>query len=224
MCTPITGAELAAATSSYARLLGRGATGEVFEGALRGAPIAVKRLKAPADASPAILDALRRRFRAELTTLSAFRHPRIVRLLHACEDTGDAAHPLALVFELLAGGSLADWLRSPVGAPAKRGALTPLQRIDAALGVAHGLKYLHGLREPGEGGAQAPVVHRDVKSANVGFALAGGGGELYAKVIDCVSSPQLGGALAKPPPSAPPPKPPASSSHPHPPPSHAPTP
>ena len=217
MCTPITGAELAAATSGYAAgaLLGRGATGEVFSGALRGAPIAVKRLKAPADASPAVLAALRRRFRAELLTLSTFQHPRIVRLLHACEDTGDAAHPLALAFELLAGGSLADWLRGADGRAGARGALSPLQRIDAALGVAHGLKYLHGLREPGEGGAQAPVVHRDVKSANVGFALAGGGGELYAKVIDCVSS-LLQSDLPSPS-STPPPLHPSLTCAPHPP-------
>jgi serine/threonine protein kinase len=144
-----------------------------------------------ADASPAVLAALRRRFRAELLTLSTFQHPRIVRLLHACEDTGDAAHPLALAFELLAGGSLADWLRGADGRAGARGALSPLQRIDAALGVAHGLKYLHGLREASEGAGGAPVVHRDVKSANVGFSLLGGGGagdELYAKLIDCVSS------------------------------------
>ena len=204
MCTPITAAELALATSHYATLLGSGATGAVYSGAHRGAPLAVKLLAAPPDAPPSHLAALRSRFRAELLTLSSFRHPRIVTLLHACEDTGDAARPLALAFELLAGGSLADWLRGADGAASARGALSPLQRCDAALGIAHGLKYLHGLREPGEGGAQAPVVHRDVKSANVGFAMLGaaaaaGGGagqELYAKLIDCGLAKALRGPAA----------------------------
>jgi hypothetical protein len=199
MCTPIFAVDLVVATNNYATLLGRGVTCEVFSGVLSGTPIAVKRLCAPPDASPQMLDGLRRRFRAELITLSSFQHPRIVRLLHACEDTGDAAHPLALAFELLAGGSLADWLRDEHGRAGARGTLSPLQRVDAALGVAHGLKYLHGLREAGEAGGQAPVVHRDVKSANVGFALcggggAGGGGELYAKVIDCGLAKALRGA------------------------------
>jgi hypothetical protein len=196
MSTPISSAALTAATNSYTTLLGAGATGEVFQGrALDGTPLAVKRLKAPKGAPPELLEALRARFRAELATLAAFRHPRIVRLLHTCEATGDDTHPFALVLELLEGGSLADWLRGPQGEAPPRGTLTPLQRVDAALGVAHGLKYLHGLREAGEeGGGGAPVVHRDVKSANVGFARlapaaggggGGGGGELYAKVIDC---------------------------------------
>ena len=99
------------------------------------------------------IEALLEVLAAELEVLGKFSHPRIVRLLHACEDTGDAAHPCALAFELLEGGSLADWLRGPGGEAAPRGALTPLQRVDAALGIAHGLKYLHGLREAGEEGA-----------------------------------------------------------------------
>ena len=202
MSTPISSAALTAATNSYTTLLGAGATGEVFQGrALDGTPLAVKRLKAPKGAPPELLEALRARFRAELATLSAFRHPRIVRLLHTCEATGEPEHPFVLVFELLEGGSLADRLRDKNGGAARRGpALTALQRVDAALGVAHGLKYLHGLREAGEGAGGAPVVHRDVKSANVGFSLIGGGAgagsELYAKLIDCVSdSPRFFSAL-----------------------------
>jgi serine/threonine protein kinase len=197
MCTPIGALDLVVATDNYKTLLGRGATGEVYLGKLHDVPIAVKRLRAPEGASAVVLEALRRRFRAELATLTAFQHPRIVRLLHTCEATGEPEHPFVLVFELLEGGSLADRLRDKDGGAAKRGpALSALQRVDAALGIAHGLKYLHGLREAGEGGGGAPVVHRDVKSANVGFSLlsgggAGGGGadgELYAKLIDCVSS------------------------------------
>ena len=194
MCTLIGAMDILVATENYKTLLGRGATGEVYLGALHGAPIAAKRLRAPAGASAEVLAALTRRFRAELATLSSFQHPRIVRLLHTCEATGEPEHPFVLVFELLEGGSLADRLRGADGGAAKRGpALTALQRVDAALGIAHGLKYLHGLRDAGEGAGGAPVVHRDVKSANVGFSLqsgGGAGGELYAKLIDCVSGSQ----------------------------------
>ena len=124
MCTPITSAALSACTNSYSTKLGEGATGEVFSGVIHGVPVAVKRLKAPGDASSEVLSSLRRRVRAELGTLSAFQHPRIVQLLHSCEDTGDRSHPFALAFELLEQGSLAEWLRSGKGEPAKRGSLS----------------------------------------------------------------------------------------------------
>jgi serine/threonine protein kinase len=155
----------------------------------------------PAGAAPAARASLARRFRAELQTLSAYRHPRIVRLLHSAVEAGvdgapaaGGARPVALVLELLEDGSLADWLRGPAGEAARRSnadgsPLSAAQRIDIALGVASGLSYLHGLREEGEGGGDAPtqpVVHRDVKSANVGLTRPPhNGGQLYAKLLDC---------------------------------------
>jgi hypothetical protein len=71
-CTPIPAAHLARVTSQWSEKLGEGATGEVFRGALEGAPIAVKRLRLPPDASPLVLAMLQKRFRAELGTLSSF--------------------------------------------------------------------------------------------------------------------------------------------------------
>ena len=77
-------------------------------------------------------------------------------------------------FELLEKGSLADWLRGPEGMPSARAPpLSPLARVDIALDAAVGLAYLHGLRV-GTGDAaaaapqhQQPVLHRDVKFANI---------------------------------------------------------
>ena len=134
--------------------------------------------------TPAAKAALVRAFDAELATLSAYRHVRIVRLLaYAKDEDPGSRHPFVLAFELLEEGSLADHLRGAAGQPPQRKpALTPLERVDIALGVAAGLAYLHGLREPGEGEGHpaAPVLHRDIKSANVGLT---GDGE--AKLLDC---------------------------------------
>lgn len=181
-------ATLTAATRAFSVQLGAGATGEVYEGELDGAPVAVKRLRLPAGASREAREELSRRFRAELRVLSVYRHARVVRLLGSAEDDApNAAHPFALVFELLDGGSLADWLRGPAGEPAKREPpLSALARVDIALGTAAGLAFLHGMRDDdgGGGGDAAPVLHRDVKAANVGLVLRAGG-DPYAKLLDC---------------------------------------
>ena len=202
--------DLAAATRGWSReaLVGKGATGEVFRGELDGIPIAVKRLQVPQGADLKSRADLGRRFAAELSVLSAYRHARLVRLLGwAKEKVADAEHPFALAFELLEGGSVADWLLGPSGEPAKRSPSLPsLARVDIALGAAAGLAYLHGFRDEAAEGAgagagaaaaavatigggaspEAAVMHRDVKSANIGLSVVGSGeGALYAKLLDC---------------------------------------
>jgi serine/threonine protein kinase len=125
-----------------------------------------------------------------------------VRLLcYAIDEDPAARHPFVLAFELLEEGSLADHLRGPGGEAPRAAPLTPLERIDAALGAAAGLAHLHGLREavePGAAGAaaQAPLLHRDVKSANIGLTRVGGA--LYAKVLDCGLARALKGGPAGP--------------------------
>ena len=187
-------AALAHATANFSsgRKLGEGATGEVFRGELNGALVAVKCLKLPAGAPAAVKASAARRFFAEYGVAMNYKSPRIVQLVGWAEnEDAAAAYPYALVFELLEGGSLVDWLNGPNGEPAVRGGggggakpLTPLARVHIALGVAAGLSFLHGQREPGEGeGPAQPVLHRDVKSANVGLALTRQG-ELYAKLLD----------------------------------------
>ena len=189
----ITFAQLAEATEGFSNKIGDGATGEVYSGTLGGVPVAVKRLRLPEGATPEQQQQLRRQYRAEVDVLSRYRHGRIVRLLGFAEaPAGDAgAHPFALVFEFLDGGSLADWLRSPTGSPPARprtGELpvSALARIDIALGAAAGLAFLHGNRVlgDGEGAPEEPVMHRDVKSANIGLAVQRGGA-LFSKLVDC---------------------------------------
>ena len=181
---------IAAATQhfSHACKIGEGATGEVFRGKLGEVDVAVKRLKVPDGANAAMRAHILRIFRAELSVLEKYRHARMVRLLHYAEDDDPrCSHPFVLIYELLEEGSLADWLRSPERRPAAKGRLlTAVERVDIALGVAHGLGFLHGLREEGEacpGSPQQPALHRDVKSANVGLARIGG--QFQSKLLDC---------------------------------------
>jgi hypothetical protein len=172
-------AELAASAGGFsaAARIGEGATGEVFRGTFEGAPVAIKVLKLPTTATPEARAALRRRFRAELDTLGAVQHRRIVHLLAYGEDNAPAAKaPFALVFELLEEGSLGDWLCGPDGAPPVRGAaLSPAERVEALAGAATGLYHLHGLAPP--------IMHRDVKSANIGLTRMSGA--LFSKLFDC---------------------------------------
>jgi serine/threonine protein kinase len=181
-------AMLTDSTHAFSTKLGEGATGAVYRGEIRGEPVAIKRLKLAMGATPENRATLEKAFRAELTILSTFRHPRLVRLDSFAIDTEPASqHPFALVFELLTEGSLADHLRGSSGAPAEKAVLSALERIDCALGAAAGIAYLHGLRDAGDGaGAQAgaPTLHRDIKSANIGLTR-NGGGALHSKVLDC---------------------------------------
>lgn len=220
-----------AATENFAeaRLIGSGATGDVYSGQIEDQAVAVKLLNLPEVAAPTAKAALQRTFHRELAVLSSYRNPRLVRLQHFAQDTAaESRHPFALVFELLEGGSLADWLRCPSGEPARRTRagglpLTALQRIDIALGAASGVAFLHGQREvdneddaaPAAGGAggprasrpaaasdpgaegAAPVLHRDIKSANIGLAILRDG-TIYSKLLDCGLAKALRGPGAAP--------------------------
>jgi serine/threonine protein kinase len=138
-------------------------------------------------------------FAAEVATLTRFRHRGVVRLLgYAFESASTTAglpasssSRLALVYEFCEGGSLYDRLfERPPWVPQ----LTPLQRIDVAVGVGRALAFLHGLpaeeAHAGDGGGgmgAAPlpfgvpaVLHRDVKSANIGLTA-----DLQPKLLDC---------------------------------------
>jgi len=90
---------------------------------------------------------------------------------------------LQLVFELCAKGSMRSLLHSPAELPWA-------QRLHFAIGIAKGMKYLHGL----------DLVHRDLKSDNVLVSHSGaeehgaeehgaGRGTLHAKVAPPVRTP-----------------------------------
>ena len=97
----ITYGELSAATDDWAPALrlGEGGFGEVFEGRLRGTPVAIKRSTLPeAQRAQALAE-----FMAEANAMSKCRHANLLPLLGACIGHGA---PLCLVFPYMAGGSL----------------------------------------------------------------------------------------------------------------------
>ncbi|TVU19218.1 hypothetical protein EJB05_35356, partial [Eragrostis curvula] len=139
-------AELEAATSHFAdaALLGRGSHGAVYKAVLpSGRAVAVKR------PSPR-----RAEVDNEIRILSSVRGPRLVNLLgYSDPGPAPAAAGRLLVVEYMPNGTLYDLLHSsprPPGWP---------RRLRLALQTARALRALHD--------ADPPVIHRDVKSANV---------------------------------------------------------
>ncbi|MBI5202835.1 MAG: protein kinase [Elusimicrobia bacterium] len=130
--------------------IGRGGMGEVFEGVdlTLDRPVAIKRLREELSTDPRE----RRRFIKEARTVAALKHPRIVEIHHAFEDSGE----LYLVFERITGRPLSDVM-------SERGALPPSEALEVARQVADALDYAHG----------AGVVHRDLKPSNIMIAPAG---------------------------------------------------
>ncbi len=130
-------------------LLGRGASGEVWRAVPRrgGDPVAVKVLVAG--------DPDRQAREAEL--LGELDHPHLVRLVEVVHQPrrGGRAR-VALVLELLAGGSLAALL-------ARRGRLRPGEVVTAVSPVAAALAHAHA----------AGVVHGDLSPGNVVFTAEG---------------------------------------------------
>jgi serine/threonine protein kinase len=137
-------AELEAATSHFAEaaLLGRGSHGAVYKAVLpSGRAVAVKR---PSPRRPEVDN--------EIRILSSVRGPRLVNLL-GFSDPGTGPAARLLVVEYMPNGTLYDLLHSnprPPGWP---------RRLRLALQTARALRALHD--------ADPPVIHRDVKSANV---------------------------------------------------------
>jgi serine/threonine-protein kinase len=134
------------------RLLGAGAIGRVYEAfdSLLGAPVALKLLAVGGGAGGDPERQAYLRFVREAEAAGRLRHPNIVALADAQPAAG------LFVFELLAGGTLAERLSASGPLPlaaARRLALDLL----AALGAAH----------------ERGIVHRDVKPPNILYDAAG---------------------------------------------------
>lgn len=140
-----------AGTSDFSetRKLGAGGFGSVYLCFIDGCKTAVKRLH---DSGAAIEGMSEMQFKNELQLLEDISHPNLLPLLGYSTD----GPYLCLVYEFMPNGSLQDALECKDN----RRVLEWQERVDIALGTARGLEYLHTIKEK-------PLIHRDVKSANV---------------------------------------------------------
>jgi tRNA A-37 threonylcarbamoyl transferase component Bud32/tetratricopeptide (TPR) repeat protein len=126
--------------------IGRGGMGIVYRARQRALSrdVAFKMLRADGDLSA-------RRFIAEAEAVAAIAHPHVVRVYEFGEEGGRAF----MTFELCAGGSLSDRLRSGRMRPADAAAL--LEKLARGVSAAH----------------DQGIVHRDLKPSNVLFDAGG---------------------------------------------------
>lgn len=129
---------------SEERIIGSGGFGIVYKGELKGTEVAIKRLKGLNNISQVT---------NELMVLNRYRIDNIVPLYGISKDGPDAC----IVYQYMPNGSLEDRLLCK--GPDKT-VLTWEQRGNIGEGIAKGLNYLHTLKGK-------PLVHGDVKSANV---------------------------------------------------------
>ncbi|KAJ3426525.1 serine/threonine-protein kinase tnni3k-related [Anaeramoeba flamelloides] len=133
--------------------LGKGGFKRVFKGYWLGAPVAISELLAYKN----FKESEKQEFLIELSNLTDFHHPNIVRFFGATHNQGN----LQIVCEYCKNGDLFYYSR--------KNELTMLRRVQLALEVARGLHYLHN----------KDMAHLDLKSKNVLIDSSG-----VAKLID----------------------------------------
>ncbi|KAK6154996.1 hypothetical protein DH2020_009244 [Rehmannia glutinosa] len=151
LCRRFSLAEIQLATRNFsvALLIGRGGFGKVYKGLIdRGQKaVAVKRLRSNSNQGA-------HEFLMEIETLSELRHVNLVSLIGYCNEHRE----MILVYDYMAGGTLADQIYK---LPRESNNCPPLrwkQRLNICIGAGRGLDYLH----TGHG-----VIHRDVKTSNI---------------------------------------------------------
>ncbi|XWS16271.1 hypothetical protein CRYUN_Cryun34aG0070800 [Craigia yunnanensis] len=132
-------------TGNFRTIVGEGGFGKVYLGTLNdNTAVAVKLL------SPSSKQGFKE-FRAEAQLLMIVHHRNLVSLIGYCDENGN----MALIYEYMENGNLRQHLSEK-----NKNVLKWKERLQIAIDAAHGLEYLHN-------GCKPPIVHRDLKSANI---------------------------------------------------------
>ncbi|XP_074287449.1 calcium/calmodulin-regulated receptor-like kinase 2 [Silene latifolia] len=132
------------ATQNFTTLLGEGSFGPVYKASMPvGGVVAVKVLASSSRQGE-------KEFQTEVSLLGRLHHRNLVNLVGYCVEKGQ----YMLIYEYMSNGSLDRFIYS------EEDNLNWDERLQIALDISHGIEYLHE-------GAVPPVVHRDLKSANI---------------------------------------------------------
>ncbi len=143
------------------RIIGRGGMGVVWEARreVLDRAVALKIIDPPQHGAPVA----RLRALAEARAVGKLRHPNVIDVI----DVGELPEGrLFIVFELLSGPTLADYLE-------QHGRLAPRVAVRVCIEICHGLASAHA----------AGIVHRDLKPQNV-LLHQGAGGGTTVKLLD----------------------------------------
>ncbi|KAI9160004.1 hypothetical protein LWI28_004159 [Acer negundo] len=142
---PFTYTEIVNMTDNFHKVLGKGAVGTVYQGNLiDGRQVAVKMLSLSSAQGT-------KQFRTEAQLLMRVHHRNLASFIGYCNDGTN----LGIIYEYMAGGNLEQYLQDK-----SKEALSWKERIHIAVDAAQGLEYLHC-------GCKPPIIHRDVKTANI---------------------------------------------------------
>ncbi|CAL0317346.1 unnamed protein product [Lupinus luteus] len=136
--------EIQKATQNFTTTLGQGSFGTVYKATMPAGEVVAVKVLAPNSKQG------EKEFQTEVLLLGRLHHRNLVNLVGYCVDKGQHM----LVYQFMSNGSLENLLYG------KEKKLSWDQRLRIALDISHGIEYLHE-------GAVPPVIHRDLKSANI---------------------------------------------------------
>ncbi|KAJ4899327.1 putative LRR receptor-like serine/threonine-protein kinase [Raphanus sativus] len=152
--------EVSSITNNFDKVIGKGGFGIVYLGSLEdGTEIAVKMIndssfgknKGSSSSSSSSSSKVSKEFQVEAELLLTVHHRNLASFVGYCDD----GRRMALIYEYMANGNLQDYLSSEAAED-----LSWEKRLHIAIDSAQGLEYLHH-------GCRPPIVHRDVKTANI---------------------------------------------------------